>query len=369
MRQISILATVLVFALISCTGTAANKKSNLSGIVEKHTNVLLYLEQIDEATVKVIDSVKTNEKGEFSFPKKIETKDFYRLRVSQNNSVFIVLSPEEHVVYNNSNMMLQEGYTLQGSVEGDLILEIKRIREGINKHRDSLMSVLNAAPMESRAAMQQEMEGSFNDFVQKSLDADRAIINKNPDKLAIVIAAELLDPDSEMEIYTSIADNMTKHYPNSGFAKSFVSRVEQMKTTAIGSLAPEINLPSPSGELIPLSSLRGKVVLIDFWASWCGPCRKENPNVVAMYNELKSKGFDIYSVSLDKDKAAWERAIAQDGLVWKSHVSDLAYWSSVVVKQYGFQGIPFTVLIDKEGKIVAKGLRGEALENAVKQLL
>jgi thiol-disulfide isomerase/thioredoxin len=324
MRQISILATVLVFALISCAGTAS-KKSNLSGKVEKHTNVLLYLEKIDEATVKVIDSVKTNDKGEFAFPKKIENKDFYRLRVSQNNSVFLVLAPDEQVIYTNSNVMLQEGYTLQGSVEGDLILEIKGIREGINKHRDSLMNVLNAAPMESRMAMQQEMEMSFNAFVQKSLDADRTIITKNPDKLATVIAAELLDPDSEMEVYSSIADNMTKHYPNSGFAKSFVSRVAQMKTTAIGSIAPEINLPSPGGEMIPLSSLRGKVVLIDFWASWCGPCRKENPNVVAMYNELNSKGFDIYSVSLDKDKAAWERAIAQDGLVWKSHVSDLAY--------------------------------------------
>ena len=369
MKQLSIILSTIAFALLSCASSAGNKKSNLRGKLDKHTNVYVYLDKIEEATVKVIDSVKTNDQGEFAFAKAIEAKDFYRLRISPNNTVFIVLSPEEQVIYTNSNIMLQEAYTLQGSDEGDLILKVKGIREGINKHRDSLMAILNAAPIENRTMMQSEMEVSFNNFVQSSLDAAKDVIAKNPDRLATVIAVELLDPDAEMEIYTSIADNMKKAFPESGFAKSFINKVDQMKSTAIGSVAPEIDLPSPSGELIPLSSLRGKVVLIDFWASWCGPCRKENPSVVAMYKELNPKGFDIFSVSLDKDKAAWERAIAQDGLVWKSHVSDLAYWSSVVVKQYGFQGIPFTVLIDKEGKIVAKGLRGEALENAVKQLL
>jgi len=142
-----------------------------------------------------------------------------------------------------------------------------------------------------------------------------------------------------------------------------------MKATAIGALAPEINLPTPDGKNIPLSSLRGKVVLIDFWASWCGPCRAENPNVVKLYQAKKDQGFDIYSVSLDKDKNAWIKAIEKDGLAWPSHVSDLGYWNSSVVKQYGFQGIPFTVLVDREGKIVAKGLRGPQLEEAVTEYL
>jgi thiol-disulfide isomerase/thioredoxin len=128
-------------------------------------------------------------------------------------------------------------------------------------------------------------------------------------------------------------------------------------------------LPSPEGQAIALSSLRGKVVLIDFWASWCGPCRMENPNVVKLYNEKKNQGFEVYSVSLDKDKNAWTAAIAKDGLIWPSHVSDLGYWNSVVVKQYGFQGIPFTVLVGRDGKILAKGLRGQQLEEAVTRYL
>jgi peroxiredoxin len=149
----------------------------------------------------------------------------------------------------------------------------------------------------------------------------------------------------------------------------FHEKVLELDRLSIGSLAPEIALNTPDGKSIALSSLKGKVVLIDFWASWCRPCRAENPNVVRMYNTYKDKGFDIYSVSLDKDKEAWMKAINDDHLLWPSHVSDLGYWQSSVVKQYNISGIPFTCLIDKEGKIVAKGLRGEELEIKLKELL
>ncbi|MEX1187942.1 MAG: TlpA disulfide reductase family protein [Bacteroidia bacterium] len=369
MRQLSIILAFTAISFIACSGNLKDKKSPLSGKLDKHTSTWIYLEQINEATVNAIDSVKTSETGEFAFTAEIKQKDFYRLRVTPNNTVFLVLSPKEEVKYMNSNIMLQEDYTLEGSEEGKLILETKSIREGINAHRDSLVEILNATPAEERQAMQMQMEQGFNDFVQTSLQKARDIIKNNPKSISGVIAAELLDPDQDFEVYSELAANLKKNYSYSGFANSFISRVEQMRATAIGADAPEINLPSPSGQMIPLSSLKGKVVLIDFWASWCGPCRKENPNVVAMYNRLKDKGFTIYSVSLDKNKVAWQEAIAKDNLTWESHVSDLAYWNSVVVKQYGFQGIPFTVLIDRDGKIVAKGLRGEALEQAVSSLL
>ena len=128
----------------------------------------------------------------------------------------------------------------------------------------------------------------------------------------------------------------------------------------MGAVAPEITLSQPNGEVMSLSDLRGQYVLIDFWASWCGPCRRENPNVKKVYEKYHEKGFEIYGVSLDKDMQPWLSAIGQDGLEWR-HVSDLKYWDSQVVKDYQITGIPLTILVDKEGVIIAKNLRGEAL--------
>jgi peroxiredoxin len=144
-------------------------------------------------------------------------------------------------------------------------------------------------------------------------------------------------------------------------------RVETLRKTAEGQPAPDIVLNDPYGKTIALSSLRGKYVLVDFWASWCQPCRMESPNLVRMYNAYKSKGFDIFSVSLDDNREAWVKAINDDKLLW-THVSDLQKWNSSVVSQYNIEGIPFTVLLDKEGKIIAKNLRGKALEDQLKQL-
>ncbi|MBR6130685.1 MAG: TlpA family protein disulfide reductase [Bacteroidales bacterium] len=139
--------------------------------------------------------------------------------------------------------------------------------------------------------------------------------------------------------------------------------------TSIGALAPELAFPDPDGNIRKLSDLRGKVVLIDFWASWCGPCRRESPNVRNVYAKYHDKGFEVFSVSLDRDANNWKKAIKDDKLVWPNHVSDLKYWSSEAAAIYGVRSIPSMFLLDREGRIVAKDLRGEALERAVKQLL
>ncbi len=367
-KSISLALLVFTAGLTAC-GSDTAKNPQLSGTVSKHTKTWLFLEQIQGNDIASIDSVQTDEKGNFSFKAQVKVKDFYRLKVSANNTVFLVLDPKESIKYINDGVLLQQEYKLEGSDESKLTLEIKAIRLGINNHRDSLMKAINNAPPAERGQLQISMEKGFNEFVGMQLEKARQIIQNNPDKIATITAAELLDPDQDFASYEKLANSLQKNYPESGFARSFINRVEQMKATAVGALAPEINLPTPDGKNIPLSSLRGKVVLIDFWASWCGPCRAENPNVVKLYQAKKDQGFDIYSVSLDKDKNAWIKAIEKDGLTWPSHVSDLGYWSSSVVKQYGFQGIPFTVLVDREGKIVAKGLRGQQLEEAVTEFL
>jgi peroxiredoxin len=144
--------------------------------------------------------------------------------------------------------------------------------------------------------------------------------------------------------------------------------VNAMKATAIGQPAPEIALPDTNGKVVKLSSFKGKYVLVDFWAKWCGPCRQENPNVVRVFNKYKDKGFTVLGVSLDSKKEDWLQAIQQDGLTW-THISDLKRWQSEAAKTYNITGIPFSVLVDPKGIIVDKNLRGPALEKRLVELL
>jgi thiol-disulfide isomerase/thioredoxin len=144
--------------------------------------------------------------------------------------------------------------------------------------------------------------------------------------------------------------------------------VNQIKAQMLEVPAPEIAQADTTGVIRKLSEMKGKVVLVDFWASWCGPCRRENPNVVKLYNKYKANGFDIMSVSLDQDRSRWIKAINDDNLIWASHVSDLKYWSNEAARTYGVSSIPSTVLVDKEGLIIGRNLRGEALEQKLKQI-
>ena len=359
----------IIFSCLTACGNSSGAGFQLKGTLEKHPNKWLYLEEIKETTVNKIDSAKTDSQGNFIFTKKVSKKDFYRLKLDQNNMVGIILDPGDEVVYLNNGISLQEIYTLEGTAEGALVLEIKDYKARISKYGDSLNAVLSAIPAESQQAALPGLQDAYENFMTNHHNNLMKLIDKHPDKLGILIAAELIDPEMNFSDYEKLANYLNRSYSYSAVARQIINRAAQLKRTAVGQVAPEIDLPNPDGKNIPLSSLRGKVVLIDFWASWCGPCRKENPNVVNVYNKYKDKGFEVYSVSLDKDKNSWKNAIKQDGLPWKSHVSDLGFWSSSVVSQYGFQGIPYTVLIDKDGKILSKGLRGEKLEERLSVLL
>ena len=168
-------------------------------------------------------------------------------------------------------------------------------------------------------------------------------------------------------LYQAVRDGLIKKYPTNQFVASIDSRLKSVLLP--GMEAPDIVMKDKDGETRKLSDLRGNVVLVDFWASWCGPCKRENPNVVNIYKRYHDKGLEIYSVSLDKQRDAWLKAIQDDGLLWPNHVSDLNGWTSSGGKAYGIMSIPATVLIDREGKIIARNLRGTELENAIAKAL
>ena len=177
----------------------------------------------------------------------------------------------------------------------------------------------------------------------------------------------------EPEKLEKVVSGLNKRFPGNESIASVVTQYGQMiaqykAKPHVGGTAPDITMADTSGKSFSLSMLRGKYVLVDFWASWCGPCRGENPNVVKAYNTYKDKNFTVLGVSLDKDKASWIKAINDDHLTWY-HISDLKQWSSAAVGLYGFDGIPYNVLVDPQGKIIGDNLRGEALEMKLAELI
>ncbi|TDE12444.1 TlpA disulfide reductase family protein [Dyadobacter psychrotolerans] len=215
----------------------------------------------------------------------------------------------------------------------------------------------------------QEIQSSFAAADQARMGVIRKMLPEMGTSLiALFTANNFLSPDTDLATLKNLASEFEKVKPTPTLAQGFIGQIKRMTGVAVGELAPDFTLNNPEGKPIALSSLRGKFVLIDFWASWCGPCRMENPNVVRMYDKFKDKGFSIYGVSLDKEEGPWKAAIKKDNLTWV-HGSDLKYWNSAVAQTYGVTAIPATYLLDKEGKIIAKNLRGAALEAKLAELL
>jgi peroxiredoxin len=195
-------------------------------------------------------------------------------------------------------------------------------------------------------------------------------IKANKQDICVLMFLDMFPREQNAALHNEVITALHEKYPDHlivkdrwGYMNSPASKV------AIGAIAPDLEFPDPEGKMRKLSDLRGKVVLLDFWASWCGPCRRENPNVTSIYSQYHDKGFEVFSVSLDSDAASWKRAIESDKLVWPNHVSDLKKWQSQAAAIYGVRSIPSTFLLDKEGRIVQRDLRGADLERAVKQLV
>jgi thiol-disulfide isomerase/thioredoxin len=364
--------------LNSCGG--GHKKTNttfeLKGTLTDSKGETMYLEKLASVKPIVVDSCVIDDKGNFSFDNYIPGIGFYRIKLSDQNFGMLVMDSTNKITVTGSAKDLGNTYKAEGSPETKLFLEYNELSKALQRQQDSLNEAfrfaMTAGGGKPDSLKVDSLSKKFEAIYLKVVDsycarvAEKAKANAN--MFPTVIAIQPLDPDKYLDLFKLVDAGLTAKYPGHPDINLFHQMIGKMVATKSGGTAVEINLPDPTGKNIALSSLKGKVVLIDFWASWCGPCRKEMPNVVAAYKKYRSKGFEIYGVSLDKELQSWVDAIKKDGITW-IQVSDLKFWDCVAVKAYNVQSIPYTVLLDKEGKIIAKGLRGDQLEKAIEQAL
>ena len=371
-RYLALFSILIITTLSSCDSNTSSNSSDanttVKGIVTGGNGQSLIFELLRSNGIDPLDTVKLDETGKFEFNTDVNGQGFYRVRLAANNFVVLILTEGENIDFSSQAKALEQNYTVQGSPETQRLQTFNRFVNKLYITNDSLAraSKLHQANRDVNAYMnasqfQQTLGQKRGAFIRKFVD-------ENPGSLASLAAVENLNPDTDFLYYKKVANALKNSIPNSPYFQSLNSRVVEWSKVAIGSVAPDIAMANPNGETLALSSLRGNVVLVDFWASWCRPCRAENPNVVRTYNKYHAKGFEVFSVSLDKSQQSWVRAIQQDGLIWSNHVSDLKHWQSAAAKLYNVKGIPQTYLLDKDGVILAKNLRGPALEQKLAEL-
>ena len=358
MRKLLLSIVAASMTLAACNAQSGYK---VTGTVEGMPDGKAIIATVNGSTLDTLAKADVKN-GSFEFTGNVsEPTGAYIMVIGQRGAIPFMLE--------NANITIsagQAGLTVTGS-EGQKIY-------------DQFMSI-NATAQQEAMKLQQEYQAANGDqakiqaiqeaYAKLMTDVqakETELIKANPDSYvsAFVIASGM----GQME-YEQLKEryNLLGEKAKAGAqGKAIAAQIAKLESTAIGQIAPNFTITTPEGESISLYDIKGKVKLIDFWASWCGPCRGENPHVVEIYKEYHPKGLEIFGVSLDNNKEAWVKAIADDGLVWK-HGSDLKGWQSAPAQLYSVTGIPHTVLLDENNKIIAKNLRGDELKQKIAELL
>jgi len=369
----------VIYLLIAVVAVACSNKEKpaadngwdvtVSGKIKTPQPGQILIEELTSADNPRKDSVTVAEDGTYSKTMHLTEPGIYRLNFNNIQSVDVVIDRASFTV--NFDGTSGGDYEIVGSPDYDLIHAVQSKIMAFQERAD--VKAIEAEFQTASRARDEKRIGELQDqYMEKHYNAYDSIAKSLEDKpvnlgLLNLLQSTTFEADRYYPLYKKVAEEATASMPTSVHVKQFAEYVKKMGIIAIGQKAPEISLPNPDGKIVPLSSLQGKYVLVDFWAFWCKPCRAENPNVVKAYKQFKDKGFEVYGVSLDRDKADWVSAIKEDGLTW-THVSDLKYFESQAALDYNISSIPFSILLDPNGVIIAKNLRGKALEKKLEEV-
>lgn len=340
-------------------------RGSVSGVDEARE---IYLFKVNDKVIP-FDTTEVNSSGDFEMISQVDEIGFYRLGFSQNqNYLSMVIAPDDEISVAGNYGGLEGKADVEGSEETLVLQEYFASQSKFQNTMDSLRREMQYAQQNQNSINYRNALIQARMLEQSNEVRIKEFLKDNGDQVAALAALTHLSPEKDFELFDEVLNELQPKLENNPIYTKLKKQISNLAQTQVGAEAPDISMAGVDGEPIKLSSFRGKYVLIDFWASWCKPCRIENPNVVRMYNEYKDKDFEIYGVSLDEERNKWLQAIEQDGIKWVQ-VSDLKGWNNEAAQTYNVNSIPETVLLSPEGEIIARGLRGRDLEEKLKELL
>ncbi len=351
---------LLAVLMASCAEKPQTVSGKLSNVADGEITLEKFNPQGNEEVMKT-----TITGGDFSFEYANEETDLYFVKTAKA-SIPVFLDQNSVVITGDVDSI--QSIEFKGSTANDEFTAYSDVLKPFQEKEQSIIAAYRTAAAQQEQEKMQAAVNEYEALQTEKTDAAKSFIEDHSSSVVGAFVARTTFGYSEYDELVSVLDLLDASLAGNKYYDILADRKASLESVSIGKVAPDITLNDPEGNPVKISDFRGKYILLDFWASWCGPCRRENPNVVAMYNEYKDKNFDILGISLDKDKDKWLQAIEDDGLIW-NHVSDLKYWDSEAAKLYAVSAIPHTILLDPDGKIIAKNLRGEELEQKLADLL